>query len=189
MTVPSRDIMAAKTRELIERHNEWDSLHTFATLHWDGKELRFGTVALIDPGITPDDYPKLMIKMARKEFEESPDDPAYAYLLQIEAFGVTGPGKDATTEERAQFDADRLGRTFHERADAVEIATAYCADIHGRFWAATKVRGKGDGIEEHFYPPGKELGGQFIRALYAVAAATGALAHGLRPNMQGETWN
>jgi hypothetical protein len=189
MTIPSREIMAAKTRELIERHDEWDSLHAFATLHWDDGQLRFGTVAMIDPGISPDQYPELMRKIAAGQFGKHPDDPPYAYLLQIEAFGCVDPGPDASEEERRQFDVDRLGRTFHQRADAREIATAYCADIHGRVWSATKARGEEDRIEEHFYGPGKSLGGQFIRALLAVAMTTGMAAHGLRPSRQGETWN
>src|ERR1700677_1640749 len=116
MTIPSRDIMAAKTRELIERHGEWDSLHTFATLHWDDGQLRFGTVALIDPHIDPGQYPELMRKLAADQFSKHPDAPPYPYLLQIEAFGCTDPGGDASDEERRQFDADREGRNFHKRA-------------------------------------------------------------------------
>lgn len=189
MTIPSREIMAAKTRELVERHDEWDSLHTFATLHWDDGRLRFGTFAMIDPHIAPDQYPDLMRKIAAEQFGKHPDDPPYAYLLQIEAFGVVAPGEDASDEERRQFDADRLGRNFHNRADAREIATAYCADIHGRVWSATKARDDEGRIEEHFYGPGKSLGGQFIRALLAVAETTGLAAHGLRPNARGETRN
>jgi len=189
VSVPPRDLLAAKVRELIEMHGEWDSLHQFVTLHWDGERLSYGTVALIDPHIHPDQYPPLMIRMARERLGEHPDDPPYAYVLQIECFGAVDPGPDASEEERRRFDADRRGRTFYKRPDALEMAIAYCVDIHGRFWTAGKVRGKEDRIEEHFYRPGAELSGQFIRALKTVAATTGVIAHGLRPTVRGETWN
>lgn len=36
MTPPPRDVFAAAARNAIERHDEWDSPHSFETLHWDG---------------------------------------------------------------------------------------------------------------------------------------------------------
>ncbi len=178
--------MAAETRRAVEMHDEWDSLHCFLTLHWDGEKLTCGTYAAIDPGIEPADYPALMAKLAREAHEGHPDKPpAFAYLLQIEAFGVKAPGADATAEERRQFDADRRGRTFHARDDAVEVCQAWCADIYGRLWSATKARGDDEGISEKFYPPGKAPGGQMISGLRAVAATTGVVAHGLLP----QSWN
>ncbi|HEX3962154.1 MAG TPA: hypothetical protein VHZ03_36920 [Trebonia sp.] len=187
MTTPPREVLAAATRKAIEDHTEWDSLHCFMTLHWDGESLRPGTYAAIDPGIDPPDYPALMAKIAREELEKNPGDPAYAYLLQIEGFGVIAPGPDASETEREQFDRDRLGRTFHRRPDAIESAFAYCADVHGRMWAATKTRSKPDVIEENFYPPGKHLSGQMIRGLLTVAYTTGVKAYGL-PGPQN-AWN
>lgn len=184
---PPKGTLAAATRQAIESHTEWDSMHCFVTLHWDGEGLRTGTYAAIDPGIDPPDYPALMAGIAAKELEKHPHDPPYAYLLQIEAFGVTAPGPAASEAERDQFDRDRLGRTFHQRTDAVESVIAYCADIHGRLWSATEVRGRPGEITENFYPPGKALGGQMIRGLLAVAYTTGMKAHGL-PGPQN-AWN
>jgi hypothetical protein len=179
VTTPPREAFAETARKIIEAHDEWDSLHAFITLHWDGENLTPGTCAAIDPAIDPAEYADLMAGMARKELDENPQDPAYGYLLQIEAFGVTMPGKDASAEERLRFDADRLGRTFHQRPDATEMAIAYCADIHGRLWTATRRRGIA-GTEEQFHPPGpRQPGGRLIHGLLATAYTTGMSCYGL----------
>lgn len=184
---PPKEVFAAATRKAIEDHTEWDSLHCFMTLHWDGEKLLPRTYAAIDPGIDPPDYPALMAGIASKELEKNPGDPAYAYLLQIEGFGVIAPAKDASEAEREQFDRDRIGRNFHSRPDAIESAYAYCADVHGRMWVAAKRRDRPGEISEDFYPPGKGLGGQMIRGLLAVAYTTGVKAYGL-PGPQN-AWN
>ena len=183
MSTPSREALAAITRDVIERHDEWDSPHQFVTWHLDGERLVPGTIAIIDPAMHPDDYPALMLRLALERREERPEPPAYAFLLQIEAFGVTDPGKDATPQERLQFEADRRGRTFHTRPDAVESACAWCADVHGRLWTAAKRRDR-EGISEEFYQPGRTPGGQMIKGLLAVAYAAGMADHGL-PGPQG----
>ena len=67
--------MAAETRRAVEMHDEWDSLHCFLTLHWDGEKLTCGTYAAIDPGIEPAGYPALMAKLAREAHEGHPDEP------------------------------------------------------------------------------------------------------------------
>lgn len=173
--IAPRDALAAATRKAIEDHDEWDSLHRFQTLRWDGERLAVGTYAAIDPGIDPPQYPALMARIAGEQLEKDPAEPACAYLLQIEAFGVTEPGKDATEAEREAFQKARLSRTFHQMPDAVESAVAYCADVHGRLWSAAKIRGREDkGISESFYQPGRvALGGQMIKGLLTVAYATG----------------
>lgn len=182
MNIPSREVFAAETRRAIEQHDEWDSPHAFVTLRWDGARVTAGTYACIMPDIHPNDYPAYMIKLARQDWERDPENPAYAYLLQIEAFGVAEPGPEASADELAQYHQDRLGRTFHQRADAEELATAWCADIHGRLWAATKRRSKPGEISERFYAPGdpkRPAGGQMINGLLAVAHGMGMMAHGL----------
>jgi hypothetical protein len=184
MSPPPRDVFAAATRKAIEVHDEWDAPHWFQTLHWDGTALTCRTCACIMPDIDPLGYPKVMAGIAREELEKYPDDPAYGYLLQIEGFGVTQPPAGAAEAEREQFDRDRIGRTFHERPDAVEAAYAYAADIHGRVWCATHTRADPDRIDEAFYPPGRTPAGQMIRGLIAVAYGTGVIGHGL-PGPQG----
>jgi hypothetical protein len=179
VSIPPRDIFAAEARRAIEMHDEWDSPHCFMTLHWDGEKVSIGTYASIMLDIEPTAYPAYMISLARDEHEKNPDDPAYAYLLQAEFFGASEPGPDASDEEHAQFQCDRLGRTFHQRSAAEEVATAWCADVHGRLWAATKRRSKPGEIHEQFYAPGKAPGGQMIRGLLAVAYSTGMMAYGL----------
>lgn len=155
---PPKEVFAAAARKAIEDHGEWDSLHCFMTLHWDGEKLSAGTYAAIDPGIDPPDYPKVMAGIAAERRREHPGNPAYAYLLQIEAFGVVEPGPDAGEAERERYDRDRIGRTFHQRPDAVESAIAWCADVHGRVWSAAKRRSEPGVIHEHFYAPGKTPG-------------------------------
>jgi hypothetical protein len=177
--IAPRELLAAETRKAIEDHSKWDSPHAFITLHWDGEKLACRTYAMIMPDVAPADYPRLMMKMAREEHERDPDEPACAYLLQIEAFGVTEPGPQATEAERIQYNADRLGRTFHQRDDAIESAIAWYADVHGRVWFAAKRRSDPDKISESFYPPGKALRGSFVNGLLAVAYATGMVSYGL----------
>lgn len=182
MPLPPRDVFAAATRQAVEElHTDWDSPHSFQTLHWNGEKLHTGTYACVMPDINPDDYPALMIGIAREQQEKHPEDPAYAYLLQCESFGVTMPVREKmSVTEQMQFDADRLGRTFRKRPDAVESCTAWCADIHGRLWCASKVRSEPGHISESFYPSGQvKLGGQFIRGLLSVAYTTGMMYHGL----------
>lgn len=184
MSAPPRDVFAAAARKAIEDHDEWDSPHCFQTLHWDGERLTCRTYVCIMPDVDPVKYPALMAKAAREELEKHPDEAAYAYLLQIESFGVTEPGPDASEAEREQYERDRIGRTFHERGDAIESCDVWVADIHGRLRSAAKTRTEPDRIHEHFYQPGRTPGGPFIRGLLRVAYATGMLGHGL-PGPQG----
>lgn len=182
MPLPPREVFAAATRKAVEDHSEWDSPHVFITLHWDGEKLTYGTYACIMPDWHSDKYPALMIKLAGERSREFPDDPAYAYLLQIESFGVTMPVREKmSATEQMQFDADRLGRAFHKRPDAVEACTAWCADVHGRLWEASKIRGGDESVSEHFYPPtaDRPVAGQFIAGLLSVAYTTGMMYHGL----------
>lgn len=184
MTAPPRDVFAAITRKVVEDHDEWDSPHSFLTLHWDGEKLSVRTFVCIMPDVDPVKYPALMMKAAREELEKDPDDPAYGYLIQGEFFGTTEPGADASEEERDQFRRDRLGRTFHQRPDATEACIAWAADIHGRLWSAAKTRTDPGHIHEVFYQPGRAPHGQMIDGLIAVAYATGVIGHGL-PGPQG----
>jgi hypothetical protein len=179
MPLPPRDVFAAAARRAVEEHDEWDSPHNFQTLHWDGERLHCHAYVCIMPDLHATQYPQVMAGTAREQQIKDPADPAYAYLLQIEAFGIPEPAPDAPLAERKHYDADRLGRTFHKRPDATEAAIAWCADIHGRLWCATKRRSEPGRIYEAFYPPGKAPGGQATQALLDVAYTTGVVAHGL----------
>jgi hypothetical protein len=179
MGVPPRSVFAAAARKAIDAHDEWDAPHAFETLHWDGEKLTTLTYACIMPDMDPVSYPAVMTGLAREELEKHPGDPAYGYLLLAESFRVQSPGPEASAAEREQYDRDRAGRTFHERPDAVEVCTAWAADIHGRLWFAEKAR-YSDGIREEFYRPGSSApGGPVIRTLLAVAKTTGILCHGM----------
>jgi len=139
MTVPPRSVFAAAARAALEAHEEWDAPHCFQALHLDGDSLVCRMYACIMTDVEPDDYPRWMAMLADEQHEKDPRDPAYAYLLQTESFRTRAPGPEASAAEREQYDRDRAGRTFHERADAVEVCSAWVADIHGRLWFAEKA--------------------------------------------------
>lgn len=179
MTVPPRSVFAAAARREVEDHDEWDSPHCFQTLHLDGDELVCRLYACIMPDIDPAGYPRIMAAFAAEQHEKDPRDPAYAYLIQIEAFGMTEPGPEASAADLARYHAARRARTFHEQPDAVESCIAWVADIHGRLWSAAKTRDQPDVIREAFYRPGRAPGGQMIRGLLAVAGAAGVRCHGM----------
>ncbi|WP_433225421.1 hypothetical protein [Actinomadura formosensis] len=173
------EIFAGVTRRITEAHETWDSPHRFVTLHWDGERLDFGTVALITADVHPGNYPNLMLKTAREAMTGDRASTLCGYALQIEGHSVVEPGPEASAQEWARFQADRIGRRFHTRPDAVESALTYCADIHGRVWGAIKRRGV-DGIDEVFYAPGERAShGQMVDALLSVAIVTRTTVHGL----------
>jgi len=178
---PPRGPFAAVARKAVEDHDEWDSMHQFVTFGWDGGKLSAHTAVVIDPAIHPDDYPAMLRDQVARENAAHPGRPSYAFLLQIEAHGVTGPAGDATDAERAEFEAARRTRTFHRLPQAREICVAYLADVHGRLWTAGKERGREDRLEEHFYGvlAADRPGGQFIRALVSIGYAQGAAHFGL----------
>lgn len=179
MGIPSRDVFAAAARAEVSRHDEWDSPHSFQTLHLDRGSLGCRTLACIMPDIAPADYPRLMVKLAAEQHERDPRDPACGYLLQVESFGLEKPGPGASAAELAAFHAARRGRTFHEMPGAVETCTAWVADIHGRLWAATKTRDHPEHVQESFYRPGRAPGGHLIAGLLAVAETAGIMYHGM----------
>jgi len=179
MTVPPRSVFAAAARREVGTHDEWDSPHCFQTLHLDGENLACRLYACIMPDVNPVDYPRMMAKMAAEQHEKDPRDPAYAYLLQIEAFAMAEPGPEASAADLARFRAARRGRTFHEQPEAVESCIAWVADIHGRLWSAAKTRNDPEQVREAFYRPGDAPGGHMIRGLLAVAHDAGIRYHGM----------
>lgn len=179
MGAPPRSVFAAAARAEVESHVEWDAPHCFQTLHLDGGQLAVRTMACIMTDIHPTGYPALMAKMAGEEYARDPGDPAYAYLLQVESFRMTGPGPEAPAADLAAYHAARRGRTFHLMPEAVEVCTAWVADIHGRLWSAEKTRQHPEAVHEVFYRPGKPPGGQLITGLLAVAETAGIRFHGM----------
>jgi hypothetical protein len=179
---PGSGALAAEARRMIEMHNgDWDSLHAFATLHWDGAKFTVGTWCAIDTSFAPGDYAAIMEKAAFERLREEPENPPYAYALQVEAHVSTLP-PGASAQERAQMSADLRAEKLHLRPGARECAEAWVADIHGRLWSARRFRGA-DGIEERHVPahapaPGPAV---FTGPLISVARTTGTLAWGLEP--------
>lgn len=181
MTVPPRSVFAAYARDWVaDGHDRWDAPHCFQTLHMDDGKAVCRTYACIMTDVEPADYPLYMAKLAAEQQEREPADPAYAYLLQTESFGVSRPGPEASAAEVAAFEDARLNRTFHLLPGATEACTAWVADIHGRLWNATKTRDNPGFVHETFYRPGSRmLGGIAVDALRAVAQRAGALYHGM----------
>lgn len=176
-----REILAAEARRLIDDHDEWDSAHAIVTLHPDGERLRPGTWVAVMPDVDPRSYPALIAKAAVEQQARMPDDPAYAYAFQGEFFGMTEPPPDASVAERERFRQARVNRTFHQQPEAVEMAIAWVADIHGRSWYCSKAR-EGGQVEERFYTPGGGHGGAIVDALILAAQATGAAGWGVVPH-------
>jgi len=186
LTDPGPAAMAAEARRMIEMHGgDWDSLHAFATLHWNGEKFTVGTWCAIDTSYAPGDYAMIMQKVSLERLQEEPVNPPYAYALQIEAYVSTLP-PSATAEERAAIAADLRAERLDQRPDARECAEAWVADIHGRLWSARRFR-DAEGIEEHFTPaPVPDSAGPavFTRPLISVARVTGILAWGLEPTAE-----
>lgn len=185
MPVPSRAVLAATSRKAVEAHNSWDSPHGFTILHWDGENLTGQHHVCIMPDIDPAEYPMLMRRAALHYRTECPDRPAYAFLLQVEAYSVTEPGPGASAAVRAQFNADRANRRFHTRPDAFETMAAWCIDIHGRGARASKTRVAPDTIEERFYTPDTIPRTSMLTGLLTIALVTGVADHGQPPPNQG----
>jgi hypothetical protein len=172
--------MAAEARRTVERHANWDGMHSFQTLRWDGERLISDLYAAIDPGFKVGDYPKIMNKLAYEHLHGNPAEPACAYMMCMEAHHATVP-PDATDAERRKFHEDQANRKLNNWPGARELFAAYVADIHGRTWVAHKYRDDPEQIIESFcrpgfFPPGDEI---VIRGLLGVALATGVLAWGL----------
>jgi hypothetical protein len=180
---PPASELARITREIVERHDEWDAPHQFVTWQWDGERLTPVTVAIITPDIDPRDYYGVMYGMVEDQISGGVT-PA-AFLLQIEAYSVRQHA-DATGQEKAQLLADHRARALHERPDAVETCIALCADVHGRVWEAVKQR-PGGVIRETAYEPGRCPGGHMMKGLLDVAYAAGMACQDL-PGRQG-LWN
>jgi hypothetical protein len=145
MTPPPPGAFADLAREFLQdRHHEWDALAQFITLHQDGEEIAFGTVAMMDPAIHPGDYPGIMTRTAHGALADR-DNPARVkatcgYLLFFEAFAVAAPGEDDTKFQRRRFQRDQRKRRFHERPDAVEQAMASRMVLTGGFGASPGAR-------------------------------------------------
>lgn len=184
MPLPKRELFAAITRKITEQHDQWDSPHHLFSLLWDGTRISYGAAAMITPDVPPAHYPAIIERFAQEEMDRQQtagENTLYGYALQIEAHAVVGPGPQATAAEQLRYQADRIGRTFHQRPDAVEVATVMCADIHGRMWQATKRRPQPDEIEEQYTAPSavKRPHGQMVGAVLDAALLTGILLHKL----------
>lgn len=170
MLTPPNEVLAAETRRLVtDLHDEWDAPHQFVTLRWDGERISYGVVACLMLDIHPAQYPQIMAGFVREQSRRRDLPPMCACAVQVESHGVTEPGPDASVAERLAYDRDRVGRTFHQRPDAIESADAWCADSYGFLWSAAKRRDDPRTIIERFYKPGTAPGGHLIAAVLAAA--------------------
>lgn len=158
MTVAIEQKLAELARAEIERHDEWDSLHTMMVICRTGDDsVSVRTVAAIDPAFDPVMYPVLIEALAKES--ASKGEPPYALLLQIEAYGAT-----VSDEERLRLHA--TGGSLKDRPDSREECWAWVADVHGNLWSAMKDRDEEDVIDEQVYEASnKSYDGRFIKAL------------------------
>jgi hypothetical protein len=174
--------LAAFTRSVVDMHEDWDGMHQFMVLVSDEGTITPRVIGVIDPALHPDLYPKFIAKLAWEDVQGMKDGDLspVAYLLQIEAYGVTMPPPgNMTPEEEAELSRARRDRTFHQRPDAQETCMALCADVRGRIYQVTKFRADGRIEEEQIAPGDYTVGGQMAQALRAVAHATGVLCWSL----------
>jgi hypothetical protein len=171
--VPDDAEMIRVTDNVLAAHDEWDSMHSFTALAWDGTRAYPVMTGVIVPSVDPDDYPRilerLIVDYVTDRLRDKPgSDPVVACLLQIEGYGiVTGP-MGMIPEERAAFKRREAHMLPHRR----ESALVYAADIAGRFWSASKVRGFNDGPDTVYAATGgrRRVGGSFPDTLRHCAA-------------------
>lgn len=174
----------------MESHTQWDSPPAVADIRWDGTRARLRTWCMIASDIHPGQYPKIINSRAYDSLRSTPKKLPHALMIQVEAHTVTEPGTDATREERAAYQRDRVNRTFYQRPDAVEKAAVFIADIRGRLWLAEKIRGR-DGIAEWYWEMDAEdfPGGPVPVTLQSAALAIGALGWGLSVTINGKPYS
>lgn len=178
-SLPRPAVFAAEARRTAEAHAVWDSLDTFITLHWDGERFAGGIYAAIDTGFTEEQYPQVMIRIARKEMEKNPERPPCGYLLQNEAYVAEVPA-GATAEEHAAFDKAVRNRELHRHPGARECVQVFVADVHGNLWGARKYRDNGE-VTGWRRPPQERTSSLLEAGLIACARATGLMSWGLAP--------
>src|ERR1700760_3466034 len=95
----TRDAMTAEIRRRLDAHDEWDAPNQMEVLHWEGGgEFTCSTLVVMDPRMSPRDYPDAMQQAASEHMRRFPDERPDAFLLQCEGWGVVAPGDDASDE-------------------------------------------------------------------------------------------
>lgn len=166
---PAESEMVRITDEKLACHTEWDALHEFALLAWNGARLYPTLIAGITPDVHPQNYPAAILAATRDyladRLRDKPGaDPIVAAMLQIEGYGVVCGPSGLLPEERAAFDR-REAYTLPHR---VENVLVHSVDIAGRTWTATKRRAFAD--EPDTVTPAREgadYSGAFPAALRA----------------------
>lgn len=87
------ETFAAATRDAIESHQSWDSLHAFELLRWNGERLTVPMHAAIAPDVHPSKYRDLMTGLLSEHRSQHPDEAVHGLLLQIEAYSMKEPGR------------------------------------------------------------------------------------------------
>lgn len=166
---PTAPELERVTRELIDRHEQWDTPHYFLTYYRlpDGS-LRGAHVAAIDTHIGPPEYPRvlgtLLAEQLAKRYIEHPDaPPIVALALQYEAYGIITSAADGLT---AAQEHARLTRTFHQLPERIETCGVITADVGGRVWWAQQCRGD-TAVDCHKWEPAavNTPDGQLVRMM------------------------
>jgi hypothetical protein len=182
-------VLAGEARRAVADRSsggEWDQPATFAIWTWDGTRLLPRAAAVIDPAFNPDGYPELITSLASRDYAGHEHEPAYAYQLTHEGYGVTPPGPDASPAEVLLHKLDSRTRGYQDRIDRIEVAMALIADVHGRLFTATVYRQLPGQIAEIRFRPGGHPASRITDALITVATVAGHLAYGY-PNSPAGT--
>lgn len=163
--LPPDEEMERVTRQLISRHEQWDSMHAFVLYQLVDNKVSPALIVGIPPTLDPGFYPHMLAEFIAKFMAprmERDEPPIVGATLFIEAFGLEFREGPPTPHEQSMIAQRRL----HELPGATEKALAITADIAGRTWCVMKER-QSESI--HFHGPehleDEPLGGMFTDIL------------------------
>jgi hypothetical protein len=179
MTLP--DSAYAEVARRMARTWDWDTPAIFRILHWNDVRRRLVPRAHIvfTDDVHVSQYAVHMVDHAITYHREYPAERACAFLLAFESYRVDLPAT-APAAERRQAEQMMASRTLGEHPAARVQAAAWCVDITGRGWSATRFRDDPpSAITETVYDAGMVPADPELTGLLAVAYSTGMVKYGL----------
>jgi hypothetical protein len=171
---------AAVTRKSA-RTRDWDtSFATFQILYWDAARGKLAprTYVGFTGVVHVRQYLGHMMECAIQDNKDHPDHPASAFLLTFEAFCVDLPA-GASAADHARVQAMIASHSLGEHPRAREQLSAWCVDITGRGWSATRLRDDPAVITEAAWKAGTVPADPELTGLITVAYSTGMVKYGL----------
>jgi len=125
------------------------------------------------------EYPARMVDRAIAYNGKHPGEPPRAYLLAFEADCVDLPAAAPPAEHLRVREMMASGTLGQHPAARVQ-ASAWCVDVTGRGWSATRFQGDPPGaVTETFYEGGTVPADPELAGLLTVAYSTGMVKYGL----------